>query len=134
MGKEKVLPVFAIIVLIIGCFSALYVNAIEVDSNTIKINDKEYTISQIFSLANTRSIITNDGEKTGVALDDLIIKTLGECSFCNEFTFKAQDGYQQTVGWEYLQKGVLTKENRIYFYDTASSFWVKNIIEIEVKL
>jgi len=132
MGKEKVLPVFAIAVLLIGCFSALYVNAIEDDSKTIKINDNEYTISQIFSLANTRTIITDEGEKTGVALDDLIIKTGIVCSSCNAYTFKSKDGYQQTVIWDYLEKGVLTKENRIYFSNSAHSFWVKDIVEIEV--
>jgi hypothetical protein len=132
MWKEKLLPVIAIAVLLIGCFSALYVNATEVNSQTIKINDQEFTISQIFSLANTRTIITDKGEKTGVALDDLIIKTAGKCSSCNAYTFKAKDGYQQTVTWDYLQKGVLTKENRIYFSDSAHSFWVRDIVEIEV--
>ncbi len=132
MGKEKLLPVFAIAVLIIGCFFSLYVNAIEGDSKTIKINNEEYTISQIFNLAYTRTIITDDGEKTGVALDDLIINTAGKCSSCNVYTFKSKDGYQQTVPWDYLQKGVLTEDNRIYFSDTAHSFWVKDIVEIEV--
>jgi hypothetical protein len=132
MGKEKLLPVFAIAVLLIGCFSALYVHATELDSKTIKINDQDYTISQIFNLANTRTIITDEGEKTGVALDDLIVKTGSKCSSCNTFTFKAKDGYQQTVTWDYLKKGVLTEENRIYFSDTAHSFWVRDIVEIEV--
>ena len=132
MGNEKLLPVFAIAVLLIGCFSALYVNAIEVDSKTIKINNEEYTINQIFSLVNTRTIITDEGEKTGVALDDLIIKTGSICSLCNAYTFKSKDGYQQTVTWDYLKKGVLTQENRIYFSDTAHSFWVRDIVEIEV--
>jgi len=132
MGKEKLLPVFAIAVLIIGCFSSLYVNAIEGDSKTIKINNEEYTIRQIFNFANTRTIITDDGEKTGVALDDLIINTASKCSSCNAYTFKSKDGYQQTVTWDYLQKGVLTEDNRIYFSDTAHSFWVKDIVEIEV--
>lgn len=133
MGKEKLLPVCAIVVLLIGCFSTLYVNASRVDSNNIiKIDNKQYTINQIFNLANTRTIITNEGEKTGIALDDLIIKTYGECLSCDEYTFKAKDGYQQTVTWDYLKKGVLTSENSIYFYDTASFFWVKNIVEIEV--
>jgi hypothetical protein len=132
MGKEKLLPVFAIAVLLIGCFSALYVNAIEVDSKTIKINNEEYTINQIFSLVNTTTIITDEGEKTGVALDDLIIKTGNICSLCNAYTFKSKDGYQQTVTWDYLKKGVLTQENRIYFSDTAHSFWVRDIVEIEV--
>jgi hypothetical protein len=133
MGKEKLLPVCAIVVLLIGCFSTLYVYASQVDSNNvIKIGNKEYTINQIFSLANTRTIITNEGEKTGIALDDLIIQTYGECLSCDDYTFKAKDGYQQTVNWDYLKKGVLTRETCIYFSDTASSFWVKNIVEIEV--
>jgi len=132
MGKEKLLPVFAIAVLLIGCFSALYVHAIEVNSKTIKINDQEYTISQIFGLADTRTIITDEGEKTGVALDDLILKTGSKCYSCSTYTFKAKDGYQQTVTWDYLKKGVLTDENRIYFSDTAHSFWVRDLVEIEV--
>ncbi len=132
MGKEKLLPVFAIAVLLIGCFSALYVNATEVNSKTIKIIDQEYTISQIFSLADTRTIITDEGEKTGVALDDLIIKTSGKCYSCSKYTFKAKDSYQQTFTWEDLQKGILTRENRIYFPDTAHSFWIRDIVEIEV--
>lgn len=133
MGKEKLLPVFAIIILLIGCFSALYVHATEIDSETIKINNQEYTINQIFAIANIRTISTDEGEKTGVALDDLILKTGSLCSSCNTYTFKAKDGYQQTVTWNYLQKGVLTRENRIYFSDTARSFWVRDIVEIEVK-
>lgn len=132
MGTEKLLPIFAIAVLLIGCFSALYVNAIEVDSKTIKINNEKYTINQIFSLVNTRTIVTDEGEKTGVALDDLIIKTGSICSSCNAYTFKSKDGYQQTVTWDYLEKGVLTQENRIYFSNSAHSFWVRDIVEIEV--
>ena len=132
MGKEKLLPVFAIIVLILGCFSSLYVNTTEGYSKTIKIDDEEYTISQIFNLANTRTIITDEGEKTGAALDELIINTIGKCSSCNAYTFKSKDNYQQTVPWDYLQKGVFTDDNRIYFSDTAHSFWVKDIVEIEV--
>jgi len=132
MGKEKLLPVFAIVVLLIGCFSALYVNAIEIDSKTIKINDREYTISQIFSLVSTRTIVTDEGKKTGAALDELIIKTGSMCSSCNAYTFKSKDGYQQTVTWDYLENGVLTHENRIYFSNSAHSFWVKDLVEIEV--
>ena len=133
MGKEKLLPVLAIAVLLMGCLSALYVNAIELDSNTIKIKNVEYTINQIFSLAKTKTIITDDGKKTGVALDDLIINSGNKCLSCNKYTFKSKDGYQQTVTWDYLKKGVLTKENRVYFSNTAHAFWVKDVIEIEVE-
>jgi hypothetical protein len=133
MGKEKLLPVFAIIIILIACFSALYVHAVEVDSEKIKINNQDFTINEFFSIADKRTIITDEGEKTGVALDDLILKTGSLCSSCNTYTFKAKDGYQQTVTWDYLEKGVLTKENRIYFSDTPHSFWVRDIVEIEVK-
>jgi hypothetical protein len=133
MGKEKLLPVFAIIILLIACFFALYVHATEVDSEKIKINNQEFTINEFFSIADTRTIITDEGEKTGIALDDLILKTGSLCPSCNTYTFKAKDGYQQTVTGDYLQKGVLTKDKRIYFSDTPHSFWVRDIVEIEVK-
>ena len=133
MGKEKLLPVSAIIILLIACFFALYVHATEVDSEKIKINNQDYTISQIFYLASIRTIITDDGEKTGAALDDLILKTGSLCPSCNTYTFKAKDGYQQTVTEDYLQKGVLTKDKHIYFSGTPHSFWVRDIVEIEVK-
>ena len=132
MGKEKLLPICAIAVLLIGCLSSLYVNGIEIYSNTIKINNDEYTMDEIFSLAKTRTIITDDGEKTGLALDDLIISAGYTCISCNVYTFKSKDGYQQTLTGDYLQKGVLTKDNRVFFSNTAHAFWVKNIVEIEV--
>jgi len=132
MGKEKLIPIFAMIVLFVGIGSTVYVQASQSNSDTIKVYNQEYTIEELFSIADKRTITTDDGEKTGIALDDIITKTSSVCTTCNQYTFKAKDGYQQTVPWGYMQKGILTEESRVLFPDTAHSFWVRYIIEIEV--
>jgi len=132
MGKDKRIPVLAMIVLLIGIGSTIYVQASQNNTSNIKINGQEYNIEDIFKIAEMRTIVTDNGEITGVALDDLIIKTSNICNSCNQYTFKAKDTYQQTVPWSYMQKGVITDYNRVYFQDTAHSFWVNNVVEIEV--
>jgi len=131
-GKEKIIPIFAIFILLIGIISALYVNASQVDKNTILINEKEYSIEEIFSFASERTIQIDEGEKTGIALDELIIKIGIQNPSSHNYIFKAKDSYQQTISWELMQKGVFTRDNRIFFPDTAHSLWVFDIIEIEV--
>jgi len=133
MGKEKFIPVIAMILLLIGIFSAIYVHANQINKDTITINNEEYTIDQIFSLAKTKTIQTDEGEKTGVSLEELMNKVGISCTDCNKYTFKAKDGYQQTVDYKTLKTGILTKESRVFFPDTAHSLWVRDIIEIEVK-
>ncbi len=132
MGKEKLIPVFATIVLLIGISSTIYVQATQNNTDIIEINGQDYTIDDIFKIADTRTITIDEGELSGVALDDLIIKTTNICNSCNQYTFKAKDNYQQTVPWSFMQKGILTQEGRIYFPDTAHSFWVRDIVKIEV--
>ena len=133
LGKEKLIPIFAIIVLLIGTFSAIYVKATQVDKDTITINGEEYTIDQIFSIAKSKEIETDEGMKSGISLEDLMIKVGISCMSCSKYTFKAKDGYQQTVDFEILKSGILTEYSRVYFEDTAHALWVSNVIEIEVK-
>ena len=132
-GKEKLIPIFAMIVLLIGTFSAIYVNATQVDKDTITINGEEYTIDQIFSIAKSKEIETDEGMKSGISLEDLMIKVGISCMSCSKYTFKAKDGYQQTVDFEILKSGILTEYSRVYFEDTAHALSVSNVIEIEVK-
>jgi len=132
-GKDKLIPIFAMIVLVIGISSAIYVHASQTNKETITINGEEYTIDEIFILAKTKSIDTDEGEKTGVSLEDLMIKAGIGCTSCNKYTFKAKDGYQQTVDYNILKTGVLTKNKSVFFPDTAHALWVRDIIEIEVK-
>ena len=133
LGKEKLIPIFAMIVLLIGTFSAIYVNATQVDKDTITINGEEYTIDQIFSIARSKEIETDEGMKSGISLEDLMIKVGISCVSCSKYTFKAKDGYQQTVDFEILKSGILTDYSRVYFEDTAHALWVSDVIEIEVK-
>jgi hypothetical protein len=118
--------------LLVGTSSAIYVNETQIDKETISINGIEYTIDQIFGIGNIKTIITDEGEKTGVALDDLIYKLNINCPECSSYTIKGSDNYQQTVDWDIIKTGVLTDHNKVFFPDTAHYLWVKNIIEIEV--
>ena len=133
MGKEKLIPIIAMIVLLIGSISAIYVHATQVNKDTITILGQEYSVDEIFNLIKIKTINTDIGEKTGVSLEDLILKLNIGCPSCKTYTIKGNDGYQQTVDWATLRTGVLTDFRTVYFPDTAHKFWVKNIIEIEVK-
>ncbi len=133
MGKEKLIPILALIVIIIGGISTAYVFATQTDKDTISLNGQEYTIDQIFYLGEIKTIQTIEGEKTGVALDDLIIKVGIGCPACYEYTIKAKDGYEKTVNWDIMKTGVLADYKRVFFRDTAKAFWVSDVVEIEVK-
>lgn len=133
LGKEKIIPIIAMVVVLIGVFSTLYVDASTTDKETITFNGQDYTIDQIFSLSSVKTIHTDEGEKTGAALDEFIVKTSDSCHSCGKYTFMSSDGYQQTVDWSLIQKGVITEEKRVFFPDTAHALWVRDIIEIKVE-
>jgi hypothetical protein len=131
-GKEKVIPILAMAMLLIGTTSAVYVNAGVSSTSLVEINNQEYSIDEIFSLGDSVTIQTDEGEKTGVSLENLIIRLNVGCPSCFKYAIKGRDGYQQTVDWELLKTGILTDYSNIYFPDTAHKFWVKDVIEIEV--
>jgi hypothetical protein len=133
MGKEKFIQILAIIIIIIGGISTAYVYATQIDKDTITLNGQEFTIDQIFYLGETRIIQTIEGEKTGVALDDLITKIGVDCPACHEYTIKAKDGYEKTVNWDIMKTGILTDSKRIFFPDTAKAYWVRDVVVIEVE-
>jgi hypothetical protein len=132
MGKQKIIPVLAMVLLLIGVISALYVNAIQINKDTITIKGQEYTYADLFLLGGEKTIKTVDGEVTGASLEN-IIKSIGVfCTSCSKYTIKAADGYEKTIEWNVLKTGVLSKENRVYFPDTPKAFWVRDVVEIEV--
>lgn len=133
MGKEKFIPILALLILIAAGTSSAYVYTTQIDKETISINGEEYTIDQLFYFAEEKTITTMEGEKVGISLEDLISKVGVGCPSCNDYTIKAKDGYQQTVEWDIMKTGVLTDMKKVYFPDTPKKFWVGDIIEIEVK-
>ncbi len=133
LGKEKIIPIFAMVVLLIGIFSTIYVHANQIEKDTIKINGQDYTIDQLFSIGKIRVIETDEGVKTGISLDELMSTVGIGCTDCHKYTIKAKDGYQQTVDWDILKTGILTDYGKVYFPNTAHTLWVRDVIEIEVK-
>jgi len=140
MGTEKIIPIIAITFLLIGISSSIYVYATtpSISSYTagdksITINNQQFTIEQIFSDAQIRDIVTPDGINfSGIALDDLIIKTNVDCPSCHEYKIAAADSYEKTVTWENMQHGVLTEDGTAAFSDLAKAFRIKYVIKIEV--
>jgi len=139
-GKEKLIPILAMAVLIIGIISTIFVNANEssekLSDATIKINGNQYDFTQLNQYFKNITIETDDGEKTGIPLEKIISFSGINCPSCNKYTFIARDPYQQTVLWKDVKTGVLTFDNkynlRVYFPNLAHTFWVYNLKEIEV--
>lgn len=138
IGKDKLIPVLAIIVLFIAVGSTIYVQATKTEiteENVILVNGNKYLLNELFEKIEKRTIQIDGDEYFGIALDRLISYSGVTCGSCNTYTIKAVDPtpYQQTVKWENMQKGVITEYSRVYFPDIARAFWVYNVVEIEVK-
>ncbi|HEC81004.1 MAG TPA: hypothetical protein ENI42_01060 [Thermoplasmatales archaeon] len=136
MGKDKLIPLVAMVLLLVGSFSSLYVYTVEGDTSkvdVISINGRSYSMDQIFSLAKQRSLVTDDGVFSGVALDDLIEKVGVTCGSCHTYTIVGSDGYSKTVKWKNLKNGVLMEDRRVVFSDLPKAFRVRNVVSIEVK-
>jgi hypothetical protein len=131
MGKDRILPILALSILFIACSSSLYVYATQTTTDTLQINGQQYTIDQLFSLTKPRAF--NDSQYTGIALDDLMLKTGVSYPEQHIYTLKGSDGYEKTVTWENLKNGLLTKDRESIFSDLPKAFRVKDIVIIEVK-
>lgn len=140
MGKEKLIPILAMAVLLVAISSTLYVTAQQSETNDMKmiqINNEQLNIDELYNNINTITIETDDGEKTGLPLDEVLEYSKVSCIECNSYTIKAKEPYQQTVSGSEMKNGILTYDEkynaRVYFPNLAHSFWVYNIVEIEVK-
>jgi hypothetical protein len=130
MGKDRLLSIFALLILLIGSVSSIYVYATQTTTNTLLVNGQYYTIDQVFSLAKPRTL--NESQYIGIALDDLILKTGVLQPEQHKYTLRGSDGYEKTVTWENMKNGLLTKDSESIFSDLPKAFHVKNIVTIEV--
>jgi len=135
LPKEKLFPLLAMFVLILSSSASLYAHANssnqQIGTTSIIINDTTYDINTLFTEFPLITIETDDGNKTGISLSELLISTSITCPSCHHYTIQAGDNYQQTVSWSDIQQGILTKEKRTYFPHLAHAYWVRDIIEIE---
>jgi hypothetical protein len=131
MRKDRLLPIFALLILLIGSVSSIYVYATQATTNTLLVNGQHYTMDQLFSLIQPRSF--NESQYSGISLDDLMLKTGVSQPEQHKYTLKGADGYEKTVTWENMKNGLLTKESESVFSDLPKAFRVKDIVTIEVK-
>jgi hypothetical protein len=131
MGKDRFLPVIALIVLMVASISSVYVYTTQANTDTILINGQHYTVDQLFSFTKPRAFA--DLNYSGIALDDLIVKTGVNNPESHTYTLIGSDGYQKTVIWENMKNGLLNKNRESVFSDLPKAFRVKDVVTIEVK-
>jgi hypothetical protein len=132
--RGKIVHILALSVIIIGIFSTIlvYANTEEDNYNKIIISGKIFDISLIYNNIDEIQINTDDGIENGIPLDKLINYTGESCPSCFKYRLIGSDGYKQTVNWIDMKIGILTIDKKAIFPHLAHSFWVKDIIEIEV--
>ena len=130
MGKDHLLPLFAVLVLITASSSSIYVYATQTSTDTIQVNNQECSINQLFSFTASRSF--PEMNYTGIALDDLMIQTGVTRPDQHTYTIRGADGYEKTVTWENMKNGLLTKNHVSVFSDLPKAFRVKDVVTIEV--
>jgi hypothetical protein len=131
MGKDRFIPILALIILAVASISSIYVYTTQASTDTMLINGQHYTIDQLFSFSKPRTFA--DLNYSGIALDDLIIKTGVKNPESHTYTIIGSDGYQKTVTWENMKNGLLTKNRLSVFSDLPKAFQVKDVVTIEVK-
>jgi hypothetical protein len=134
VDKGKMIHILAISVLLVGIISTILVNANqeEENSNEIIIIGNSIDLTMIFSNIDEIQINTDEGIKKGIPLDELINYTGEICPYCFKYRLIGSDGYKQTVNWDDMENGIFTNNKIAIFPHLAHSFWVKDIIEIEV--
>lgn len=130
MKQNRLLPLFATLIVMISSVFSIYIYATQATTNTLLVNGHQYTIDQLFSLTQPRTL--NESEYTGIALDDLMLKTGVTKPEQHTYTLRGSDGYEKTVTWENMKNGLLTNKSQTIFSDLPKAFYVKNIVTIEV--
>jgi hypothetical protein len=134
-GKEKFIPIFAIILLSIGFASSIYVFANNInndyDSNHVIVYNDQYSINYLFSVIKIKFF--DNLNCSGIALDDLILNIGINCPNCYNYKIIGDDGYSKTVTWQNMKNGILTQDKRVFFSDLPKAFNVRYVKEIEVQ-
>ena len=131
LGKDKLMPLLAILVLLIGIISSLYVHVTQQElGGTIKIGNEVFTFEQLLQMCEQKEL--DEIGYSGIALDDILLKAGVSSPENHEYTIAGADGYQKTVTWENLRNGLLTEEKTVIFSDLPKIFRVRDVVEIEI--
>ncbi len=128
---EKIAVSLAILLLSIGIVSAITLPE-EKMGDYIEVNGEKLYMDEIFDKCIERQIEAMGENYTGISLACIInLSNVGNPEE-HEYSIIGADGYQKTVSWEDMKKGILTEKRRAIFPHLRKAFWVGDVIKIEV--
>jgi hypothetical protein len=130
-GKKRLLILLVVILIIIGVGSTLYVTLFKGTEKTedLLVGETVFSLNELFDNSELMTV----EEYQGVSLAEIIDKAGIENPEAQEYTIIAEDGYQKTVEWESIQKGIFTSEKRVVFSDLPQQYWIKDTTKIEIR-
>ena len=128
-----ILGVFAALILVSSCAVFAYSLVPRGDTTKLVVNDVEYTRNDVFTYFGTLEFEANDQMYEGVRLSDLINDAGLPNAASHRYRIIAADTYQKDVSWDDLVNGYLVEEEfKTVFPDLTKSFWVRDVVSIEV--
>ena len=130
---RMVLGALAATILIISCTAFAYSLIPKGDTSKVIVNDVEYTWAELFDDFESESFEANGDDYLGIPIGRIINDTGLENPTSHQYRITGSDDYQKDVSWTDVENGYLVKdENKVVFPEKTRSFWVKNLVTIEV--
>lgn len=133
-GPNVVLAVTAACILVFS--GAVYAWSLvpKGDTSIIIVNDSEFTWAGIYQDFQCIDVEAAGKSYLGVKLSDIVNETGLADPGAHEYNVIGSDGYSKTVTWTDMQSGFLVEDDKIaVFPGLTRSFWVKGVVEIEVR-
>ena len=93
MQKKKWVPILAVVILLIGVGTSLFLFQQDRNASDIHINGEVFSPNALFALSTEKTI----EEYSGIALDHLMIGVGVDNPEGHAYTLIGADGYQKTV-------------------------------------
>ena len=128
---EKIAGIIAIVLILIGIVSAFSLPKEEV-KDYLEVNGEKISFDKIFERCQIKEIEAMGENYSGASLSCIINLSKVDEPESHEYTIIGADGYQKTVKWEDMKKGILTEEKRVIFPHLRKAYWVGDVVKIEV--
>lgn len=132
---ERLAPLVAACLLLVGSISTVYVTSFQERQSTtsIEVNGVAVSIDHLFATYQEQTLETSIGEtRTGIAFVDLAREAGIADPASHTYRIIAADGYTKEVPGTYMQSSIITTEKRIIFAELPQQYWVRDIVEIKV--
>lgn len=128
---EKFAVSVAIFLMVIGIVSAISLPKQEV-KEYLEVNGTKLSFDEIFKKCPEKELEIMEENYTGASLSCILNLTKIGNPGEYRYTIIGADGYQKTVSWDDMKKGILTKEKRVIFPHLRKAYWVGDVVKIEV--